>query len=55
MPGKKGQGLVKELVWMPHGHGQQGGDWLWEQAGRLGVGGHGENWEECSRKHKNKK
>ena len=30
----KGKGLVKEHVWMTHGHGQQCGDWLWEQ----GVG-----------------
>ena len=28
--GKKGKGLVKEHVWMTHGHGQQCGDWLWE-------------------------
>ena len=27
--GKKGKGLVKEQVRMTHGHGQQGGDWLW--------------------------
>ena len=32
--GKKGKGLVKEHVWMTHGHGQQCGDWLWES----GVG-----------------
>ena len=32
--GKKGKGLVKEHVWMTHGHGQQSGDELWEQ----GVG-----------------
>ena len=33
--GKKGKGLVKEHVWMTHGHEQLGGDWL-------GVGGTGQ-------------
>ena len=28
--GRKGKGLVKEPIWMTHGHGQQCGDWLWE-------------------------
>ena len=32
--GKKRKGLVKEHVYVTHGHGQQGGDRLWEQ----GVG-----------------
>ena len=32
--GKKGKALVKEHVWMTHGHGQHCGNWLWEQ----GVG-----------------
>ena len=27
---KKEKGLVKEHVWMAHGHGQWHGDWLWE-------------------------
>ena len=27
--GRKGKGLVREHVWMTHGHGQQCGDWLW--------------------------
>ena len=31
---KKRKRLVKEHTWMTHGHGQQCGDWLWEQ----GVG-----------------
>ena len=42
--GKKGKGLVKEYVWMTHGHGQWCGDWLWVGV-RLGVGGQRwENW-----------
>ena len=32
--GKKEKVLVKEHEWMIRGHGQQGGDWLWER----GVG-----------------
>ena len=29
--GKKGKGLVREHVWMTHGHGQQCGNGLWER------------------------
>ena len=32
--GKEVKGLYKEHMWMTHGHGQQCGNWLWEQ----GVG-----------------
>ena len=37
--GKKGKGQLKEHVWMTHGHGQQCGNWLWEQACGMGGGG----------------
>ena len=29
--GKKGKEVVKEHAWTTHGHGQRGGDGLWEQ------------------------
>ena len=48
--GKKGKGLVKECVWMTHGHGQQGGDWLWEQGCGLGGGEQRDkNWDNSNR------
>ena len=37
--GEKGKGLVKEHVWMTHGHGQQGGDGWWEWGMRQDGGG----------------
>ena len=40
--GKKGKGLIKEHVWMTHGHGQLCGNWLWERE----VGW---NWNNCNR------
>ena len=47
MGGKKGgekrKGLVKEQVYMTHGHGQQGGDWVCEQGGGRTRG------EQCGR------
>ena len=56
--GKKQKGLIKEHVWLTHGHGhgQQCGDWLWEPRGGLGRGGQrGENWYNSNRINKNKK
>ena len=54
--GKKRKGLVKEHVWMTHGHGQRCGDGLWEQAGGLDRGGQrGKNWDTCNRTNKSKK
>ena len=48
--GKKGKGLVKEPVWMTHGHGQQRGNWLWQQGGGMGGGGkRGKNWDNHNR------
>ena len=53
--GKKGKGLVKEHVGMTHGHGQQGGDGLWEQRmGQDGGGQRKENWDNCNKLNKNK-
>ena len=37
--GKKG--LVKRHVWMTHGHGEQCGDWWWEQGVGWGEEGKG--------------
>ena len=44
--GKKGNGLVKKHVWMPHGHGQQCGEWLWEQEVGWEEEGKGGNLEQ---------
>ena len=52
--GKKRKGLVKEQVKMAHGHGQQGGDWLWEQEVQGQERAMWENWDNCNRTTTNK-
>ena len=56
--GKKGKGLGKEQVYMTHGHGQQSGDWLWDQELGGAVDSNGDHWAiviEQQWKNKNKK
>ena len=42
------EGTSQGHVWMTHGHGKQGEDWLWDR----GVGWAGEqkgkNWDNCN-------
>ena len=40
---------------MTHGHGQQGGEWLWEWDGVGTVGQRGKMWDNCDKINTNKK
>ena len=44
-----GEGLVKEHVWMAHGHGQQHGDGPWERARAGQRRAKGKNGDNCKR------
>ena len=47
--GKKRKGLIKEHVWITHGHGLQCGDWLWEWVVRWAEEAKGGRWNNCNK------
>ena len=46
--GMKGKGVVKEILWMTHGHQQQVGHCLLEGCGMGEREQTGENWDNCN-------